>query len=76
LDGIFVPRPRARDGFVEGPLGPTPFFAAFFVIVNIHHYFMDHAIWRREHPETRFLRVPAPSEATVTFTKTSAPSWG
>jgi len=24
--------------------------------VNIHHYFMDHVIWRRDNPDTRFLR--------------------
>ena len=37
-------------------LGATPYFAAFFAFVNIHHYFMDHVIWRRENPETRHLR--------------------
>lgn len=37
-------------------LGETPFFAAFFVVVSIHHYFMDHVIWRRENPDTRWLR--------------------
>jgi hypothetical protein len=55
LDGAFVP--RGRRGLLElGDLGVTPFFAAFFAFVNIHHYFMDHVIWRREEPETRFLR--------------------
>lgn len=38
-----------------GDLGPTPYFAAFFAFVNIHHYFMDNVIWRRENPETRYL---------------------
>lgn len=37
-------------------LGPTPFFATIFVILNIHHYFMDHVIWRRENPETRYFK--------------------
>jgi hypothetical protein len=37
-------------------LGPTPFLAAFFVVVNVHHYLMDYVIWRRENPDTRFLR--------------------
>jgi hypothetical protein len=37
------------------PLGTTPWFAAFFVVVNIHHYVMDAVIWRRENPMTRFL---------------------
>jgi hypothetical protein len=54
LDGIFVGRPHR--GEIAGPLGATPFFAAIFVIVNVHHYFMDNVLWRRENPDTRFLR--------------------
>jgi hypothetical protein len=42
-------------GEAEGPLGPTPYLAALFTFVNIHHYFMDSVIWRREYPETRAL---------------------
>jgi hypothetical protein len=41
-------------------LGDTPFFAAFFVVVNIHHYFMDYVIWRRENPDTQYLQDAAP----------------
>jgi hypothetical protein len=37
-------------------IGATPFVAAFATFINIHHYFMDHVIWRRENPDTRFLR--------------------
>jgi hypothetical protein len=40
-----------------GRLGATPCFAALFAFVNIHHYFMDHVIWRRENPDTRYLRM-------------------
>lgn len=48
---------RAHNAKAEATdLGPTPYLAAFFAFVNIHHYFMDHVIWRRENPETRFLR--------------------
>ena len=36
-------------------LGPTPYLAAFSTFVNIHHYFMDHVIWRKEHSATRYL---------------------
>lgn len=36
-------------------LGPTPWFAGLFAVVNIHHYLMDTVIWRRENPETRYL---------------------
>jgi len=51
LDGLFV---DARET-LEDPLGPTPYFAALYAFVNIHHYFMDWVIWRRDNPETRFL---------------------
>jgi hypothetical protein len=54
LDGALVARPMR--GSPADPLGPTPFFAAMFVVVNIHHYFMDHVIWRRDNPVTRYLR--------------------
>jgi hypothetical protein len=57
LDAALVAKP-AR-GAVPDALGETPYFAAFFVIVNIHHYFMDHVVWRRDNPDTRFLRAPA-----------------
>lgn len=38
-------------------LGVTPWFAALFAVVNLHHYFMDMVIWRRENPDTRFLHT-------------------
>jgi hypothetical protein len=50
---------RPKRGVPADALGTTPFFAAFFVAVNLHHYFMDHVIWRRENPDTRFLRSAA-----------------
>lgn len=37
-------------------LGTTPYVAAFATFINIHHYFIDHVIWRRENPDTRFLQ--------------------
>lgn len=55
LDAALIP--QGHRGLAEmGDLGVTPYFAALFAFVNIHHYFMDHVIWRREHPETRFLK--------------------
>ena len=36
-------------------MGPTPYFAALYAVVNIHHFFMDTVIWRRENPRTRYL---------------------
>jgi hypothetical protein len=50
LDGALVPR-RERGT----ALGATPYFAAIYAFVNIHHYFMDWVIWRRENPETSYL---------------------
>jgi hypothetical protein len=58
LDGLYAPRPLRAS--LPDALGVTPFFAAFFVIVNTHHYFMDYVIWRRDNPDTRYLReVPS-----------------
>jgi hypothetical protein len=51
LDDLFRSRRGARTD-----MGATPYFAALFTFVNIHHYFMDNVIWRRENPETRYLR--------------------
>jgi hypothetical protein len=52
LDSAFSnPRERAD-------IGPTPFLAAILSFVNIHHYFMDSVIWRRENPELRLLVEP------------------
>jgi hypothetical protein len=50
LDDAFASR---RTRFTA--LGPTPFFAAIYGFVNIHHYLMDAVIWRRENPRTRHL---------------------
>lgn len=61
LDGALV----SRRAVIElGSLGPTPYFAAIYAFVNIHHYFMDTVIWRRDNPETRYLSLqgqPSPS---------------
>ncbi len=57
LDELLVAPPLR--GASAGALGSTPYFAALFVMVNVHHYFMDHVIWRRENPDTRYLRDAA-----------------
>jgi hypothetical protein len=51
LDGTFV----MADPDLHGGLGATPFLAAIGTFVNIHHYFMDNVIWRRDNRETRYL---------------------
>jgi hypothetical protein len=60
LDDFLVPR---RSRFTA--LGPTPYFAAIFSVVNIHHYFMDWVVWRRDNRQTRYLlgaALPARAE--------------
>ena len=39
-----------------GTSSSTPYFAAIFTVLNLHHYFMDFVIWRRDNAETRYLR--------------------
>ena len=56
LDAAFAATPKR--GAPVDDLGETPYFAALFVFVNIHHYFMDSVIWRRDSPETRHLVDP------------------
>jgi hypothetical protein len=56
LDDALVKR---ADRFTD--LGPTPWFAAIYAFVNIHHYCMDHVLWRRDNPRTRYLRGPDPA---------------
>ena len=58
LDLAFWKKTPAGD--IPDPIGDTPYFAAVFTFINVHHYFMDHVIWRRENPETKYLQdVPA-----------------
>jgi hypothetical protein len=53
LDAVFFP--QHGRGIPISDLGPGPVVAAVFVCVNVHHYFMDHVIWRRDNPHTRHL---------------------
>lgn len=63
LDLAFTPRIPTGD---VDEMGPTPIFAALFTFVNLHHYLMDHVIWRRENPETKYLQdAPAASVAAT-----------
>jgi hypothetical protein len=56
LDGALSDRRALTD------LGATPYFAAIFTFVNIHHYFMDTVLWRRENPSSRYLLEDAPRQ--------------
>lgn len=57
---LFHGVPGWLDGApARGPLGPTPWFAALYAFVNIHHYFIDSVLWRRDNPRTRYLHAPS-----------------
>ena len=56
LDDLLVG--KIKRGQIPDDLGETPYFAAFFVAVSIHHYFMDSVIWRQDNPDTRSFRDP------------------
>ena len=51
LDAWLVP----SGGYSNPDMGATPYFAALFTVVNLHHYGMDAVIWRRDNPMTRYL---------------------
>jgi hypothetical protein len=53
LDAALIDERAARFS----SLGATPYFAAIFSVVNLHHYFMDAVLWRRDNLETRYLRA-------------------
>jgi len=55
LDDLFVSRLPRGASAAQMALGPTPYFAALTTFVNIHHFFMDSVVWRRDNPETRYL---------------------
>lgn len=38
-----------------GVFGPQLFMFMFMIFLNVHHYFIDFAIWRRENPELQYL---------------------
>lgn len=57
---LFRGVPEFLDGWLVlrdpiDPFGPTPYLAAIGVFVNVHHYFMDAVMWRRENPDMRLL---------------------
>ena len=60
LDSLLV-LPASSDPRAMAAIGPSPYLAAFTTVVNVHHYFMDSVIWRREEADTRYL-LPAAGE--------------
>jgi hypothetical protein len=66
LDAALVDRRAARFS----DLGATPYFAALFTVVNLHHYCMDAVLWRRDNAETRYLTNAPTSVALSTGSNT------
>ena len=57
LDSAILRSKKASLGLSHvDDLGETPCSAVFFVVVSVHHYFMDHVVWRRDNPTTRYLQ--------------------
>jgi hypothetical protein len=54
--GMFWVVPKWLDASVAYQnqlFGPTLFLFLFWVVVNVHHYFLDSVMWRRDNPETK-----------------------
>jgi hypothetical protein len=48
--------PRFLDSIVpydKEVFGGTMFLFVFWIFINVHHYFLDNVMWRRENPDTR-----------------------
>ena len=43
----------AHSGYDRAVFGTTAFLFMGWTFINIHHYFLDNVIWRRENAETR-----------------------
>ena len=53
-DGSYLP--RSFDSFMPYDrhlLGPSLFLFAFYIFINIHHYFLDNVMWRRGNPDVQ-----------------------
>jgi len=55
---FFVMLPLWLDNVVpydKDIFGPSLFVYCFLIFLNIHHYFIDFSIWRRDNPEMQYL---------------------
>lgn len=39
----------------EKLLGPSLFLFACYIFINVHHYFLDNVMWRRENPDMKYV---------------------
>lgn len=71
--------PKWLDGVHTGPdalFSQSFFLVSFLLFINIHHYFIDHAFWRRDNKKAqKFLfRRAEPSEPIVFSQKEAVPA--
>ena len=50
----FIPKSMDKSlSFSEAGMGTNPVLVAFLLFINIHHYFIDNAIWKSTNPEVK-----------------------
>jgi hypothetical protein len=55
----FLPKWLDSTFPMTGFSGANPYMFAFTIFINIHHYFIDHAIWRHDNPTMKnYLFIP------------------
>ena len=62
----FVIVPRFLDAVVpydKHLFGPSLFLFAFYIFINVHHYFLDNVMWRRGNPDVMQYIFSRPSTA-------------
>lgn len=45
--------PDAYAGYDRDVFGGAMFLFVLWMFINVHHYFLDNVMWRRENPETK-----------------------
>jgi hypothetical protein len=66
-----IPKALDGQGWISG-LGPTPFLASFLLFINIHHYFIDNAIWRSDNETVKENLFHSPSNESQLAIKRAA----
>lgn len=65
---FFIWGPKLLDqhfAYNEAVFGPQIFMFLFLTFINIHHYFIDNVIWKRDNPSIRQYLSSSPTAARV-----------
>lgn len=69
----FVPKFLDAQNFLHFPqLGSSPFLAMFLIFINVHHYFIDNAIWRSNNEQVKKYLFASPPVEAVGQTRSAA----